>query len=246
MDTEYRRCLDHADRDPSVRVIVVTGSGERFSVGGDSQALESHAEKGTYDNGIDAEPATPGYGVRAEFDQPFACHYGLTKPVIAAVNGAAFAGGLGLVGASDIVITSNEALFSFSEVRIGVIPAIIAVPCLRKLGPHQGVRLFVTGDRFTGDQAVEYGLAHKSVPPEQLMETVRAEIDMINQGGPIAVVECKKLVRRVLEVDMAEGFDLTAGWSRRMFQSEEAAEGMSAFREKRKASWVPSGEAEES
>jgi methylglutaconyl-CoA hydratase len=161
------------------------------------------------------------------------------KPVIAAVNGPAFAGGLGMVAASDIVITAEEAVFSFSEVRIGVIPAIIAVVCLRKLGPHNGMRLFVTGDRFDGKQAVGYGLAHRAVPLDQLMTSVQEEIDAINLGGPIAVVECKKLVRAVPKYDLKEGFEMAQKWSRRMFQSEEAAEGMAAFREKRKPRWAP-------
>ena len=160
------------------------------------------------------------------------------KPVIAAVNGAAFAGGLGLVGAADIVIAVDKAVFSFSEVRIGVIPAVISVVCLPKLGTHYGMRLFVTGERFTGTRAVEMGLAHRAVPGGQLVSAVEAEIEMINLGGPTAVVECKKLVRRVPQLSIEEGFKETAEWSGRMFRSEEAAEGMAAFREKRKPSWV--------
>ena len=86
------------------------------------------------------------------------------KPVIAAVNGAAFAGGLGLVGAADIVVTRTDVQFSFSEVRIGVIPAIISVVCMPKLGVHHGTKLFLTGERFDGQQAVDMGLAHICVP----------------------------------------------------------------------------------
>ncbi|MBW1845857.1 MAG: enoyl-CoA hydratase/isomerase family protein [Deltaproteobacteria bacterium] len=160
------------------------------------------------------------------------------KPVIAAINGAAFAGGLGLVSASDIVITSEEAKFSFSEVRIGVIPAIISVVCLRKLGTHHGMRLFITGDRFTGKDAVAYGLAHRAVPLDELNATVMAEIDAIKLGGPNAVAEAKKLVRTVPELSIEEGFKITAEWSYKLFTSEEGAEGMAAFREKRKPSWV--------
>jgi len=158
--------------------------------------------------------------------------------VIAAINGAAFAGGLGLVSASDIVITSEEAKFSFSEVRIGVIPAIISVVCLRKLGTHHGMRLFITGDRFTGKDAVAYGLAHRAVPLDELNATVMAEIDAIKLGGPNAVAEAKKLVRTVPELSIEEGFKITAEWSYKLFTSEEGAEGMAAFREKRKPSWV--------
>ena len=160
------------------------------------------------------------------------------KPVIAAINGAAFAGGLGLVGASDIVISRRDVQFSFSEVRIGVIPAIISVVCLPKLGTHHGMKVFLTGERFDGDQAVAMGLAHRAVEEDALHSAVQEEIDMINLGGPIAVQECKKLVRRVPQLSLADGFKETAEWSARMFRSDEGAEGMASFREKRKPSWV--------
>ena len=154
------------------------------------------------------------------------------------MNGAAFAGGLGLVGAADIVITVQDVQFSFSEVRIGVIPAVISVVCLPKLGTHHGMKLFLTGERFTGQQAVDFGLAHRAVPAAQLIEAVQEEIDMINLGGPNAIIECKKLVRQVPGLSMQEGFDLTGSWSVKMFKSKEGEEGMASFREKRKPSWV--------
>ena len=160
------------------------------------------------------------------------------KPVIAAVNGAAFAGGLGLVGAADIVVTRTDVQFSFSEVRIGVIPAIISVVCMPKLGVHHGTKLFLTGERFDGQQAVDMGLAHITVPEDKIVSTVEEQIAMINLGGPIAVQECKKLARRVTQLSIEEGFKETAEWSARMFRSDEGAEGMASFREKRKPNWV--------
>lgn len=221
--TEIYDRLMAANADDSVRCIVLTGAGKGFCAGAD---LKNRG------------PVDPDQRV-VPYPELLTAIWEGEKPVLAAINGAAFAGGLGLVAASDIVIAAEEAIFSFAEVRIGVIPAIIAVVCLRKLGPHNGMRLFVTGDRFDGKKAVEYGLAHRAVPLDQLMDSVQEEIDMINLGGPTAVVECKKLVRRVLEVDMPAGFELTQGWSAQMFQAEEAAEGMLAFREKRKPNWAP-------
>ena len=107
----------------------------------------------------------PSAGVGAIFDQSigFRCHIKGSSYIIVAVNGAAFAGGLGMVGAADIVVTVDEVLMSFSEVRIGVIPAVISVVCLPKLGKHHGMKLFLTGERFTGTQAVEMGFAHRAV-----------------------------------------------------------------------------------
>ena len=209
--------------DAAVRSIVITGAAPAFCAGADLKS-----PPGEIVDGQRAVPYTDVMG--AILESP--------KPVIAAVNGAAFAGGLGLVGAADIVVIAEEAQCSFSEVRIGVIPAVISVVCLPKLGVHHGMKLFLTGERFDGNQAVTMGLAHRAVPAAQLAEAVQEEVEMINLGGPIAVTECKKLVRWVPEMSVEEGFEVTSEWSGRMFRSAEAAEGMAAFREKRKPSWV--------
>jgi methylglutaconyl-CoA hydratase len=216
--------LGEANADPSVRSIVITGTGPAFCAGADLKSPPGSSISG-------GRKAVPYPDVLTRIMDS-------EKPVIAAINGAAFAGGLGLVGAADIVVTAAEVQFSFSEVRIGVIPAVISVVCLPKLGTHHGMKLFLTGERFTGTRAVEMGFAHRAVAAEDLVSAVQEEIDMINLGGPNAVVECKKLVRRVPQLARAEGFAETATWSQRMFQSDEGAEGMAAFREKRKASWI--------
>ena len=222
---ELNEHLITANNDPDVRSIVITGSDTAFCAGADLKSPPGEA--------ID------GGGKSVPYPDVLTRILDSQKPVIVAVNGAAFAGGLGLVGAADIVITAEDVQFSFSEVRIGVIPAVISVVCLPKLGTHHGMKLFLTGERFTGSQAVDFGLANRAVPKDQLKSAVQEEIDMINLGGPNAVVECKKLVRRVSELDIAQGFAETGDWSVRMFKSEEGAEGMKAFREKRKPSWVP-------
>jgi methylglutaconyl-CoA hydratase len=213
--------------DDSVRSVVITGTGPAFCAGADLKSPPGEVIEG---------------GRSVPYPDVLNAILEARKPVIAAVNGAAFAGGLGLVGAADIVITDAAAQFSFSEVRIGVIPAVISVVCLRKLGRHHGMKLFITGERFDGRQAVDYGLAHRAVPADELAAAVQQEIDAINLGGPIAVAEAKRLVRTVPELTIEQGFEMTAEWSTRMFRSEEAAEGMAAFREKRKPRWVDSGD----
>lgn len=223
--TELYDHLAAANADNDVRCIVITGSGSAFCAGADLKSPPGQ----TIDGGGKAVPYPEVLKAIIDSD----------KPVIAAVNGAAFAGGLGLVGAADIVVTVDNVQFSFSEVRIGVIPAVISVVCLPKLGTHHGMKLFLTGERFSGTRAVEMGFAHRAVTADHLISAVQEEIDMINLGGPNAVVQCKKLVRRVPQLSMEEGFAETAEWSVRMFKSEEGAEGMAAFREKRKASWIP-------
>ncbi len=218
--TELDAHLRAAVADPNVRCVVITGNGPAFCAGADlkNQGLPRSGP---------AFPEVLQYILEAP------------KPIIAAVNGAAFAGGLGLVGACDIVVTAEDAQFSFSEVRIGVIPAIIAVVCVPKLGTHQAMKLFLTGERFSGARAVDLGLAHRAVTKDKLRASVQEEIDMINLGAPIAVTECKKLVRRAAEQrPVADAFREMEEWSRRMFQSPDGQEGMAAFREKRKPKWV--------
>ncbi len=216
--------LQTANDDADVRCIVITGNGPAFCAGADLKSPPGQI--------VDGQARAIAYPdvLTSIMDSP--------KPVIAAINGAAFAGGLGLVGAADIVVTVEDVQFSFSEVRIGVIPAVISVVCLPKLGTHHGMKLFLTGERFTGAQAVEMGFAHRAVPAEGLAAAVQEEIDAINQGGPIAVQEAKKLVRRVSQLSIEEGFEVTGPWSRSLFESEEGQEGMAAFREKRKPGWV--------
>ena len=215
--------LINANENSEVRSIVITGTGPAFCAGADLKSPPGQLVDG-------AQGVTYPEVLNIILESP--------KPVIAAVNGAAFAGGLGLVGAADIVVTVSDVQFSFSEVRIGVIPAVISVVCIPKLGTHHAMKLFLTGERFTGEQAVSMGFAHKAVKAEELTSMVQEEIDAINLGGPIAVQECKKLVRRVRELNIRDGFNETGEWSKRLFQSEEGAEGMSAFREKRKPNWV--------
>ena len=222
--SEMYEHLGVANDDPDVRCIVITGTDPAFCAGADLKSPPGGS--------IEGRRSVPYPDVLTRIQDS-------DKPVIAAVNGAAFAGGLGLVGAADIVVAREDVQFSFSEVRIGVIPAVISVVCIPKLGTHHAMKLFLTGERFTGAQAVEMGFAHRAVPGDQLRAAVEEEIDMINQGGPNAVVECKKLVRAVPNWNREEAFAKTAEWSGRMFRSEEGGEGMAAFREKRKASWIP-------
>ena len=218
MTRELDAHLSAAMSDSAVRVIVVTGTGKAFCAGADLKASPA--------DGPDPFPDI----LRRIWEGP--------KPVVVAVNGHAFGGGLGLVAAADIAIAADHAAFSFSEVRIGVIPAIISVFVLPKLGPHHGMRLFLTGERFDALRAVEYGLVHRAVPADQLEAAVEAEIDALSQGGPSALAEVKQLVRKVPTLSLAEALKHTTNKSRELFRSEEAAEGMRAFAEKRKPGWV--------
>ncbi|MBW2385181.1 MAG: enoyl-CoA hydratase/isomerase family protein [Deltaproteobacteria bacterium] len=217
--------LRAAHDDDDVRVVVLTGEGPAFCAGAD---LKNRGDMG------DAESRSGNPFVdllKLMRDGP--------KPVICAVNGAAFGGGLGLVAAGDIAIAAEGAKMSFSEVRLGVIPAMISVVVLPKLGEHQAMRLFLTGERFAADRALEYGLVHAVVPAGELEKAVDAEVELICRGGPIAIREAKKLVRSVARLSEDEGFKYAEERIGKLFASAEAAEGMAAFGQKRPPSWAP-------
>jgi methylglutaconyl-CoA hydratase len=210
--------------DPEVRVIVLTGNGPAFCAGADLKNRGDAVAPGS-------DRANPFVEVlRLMWDGP--------KPVIAAVNGHAFGGGIGLVAGADVAIAAENARFSFSEVRLGLIPAMISVVVLPKLGTHQAMRLFLTGDRFPAEKAREYGLLHRVVAPEELVSAVQEEIDAIALGGPIAIAEAKKLIRTVSRLPMDQAFGYAEEKINELFRSAEAAEGMSAFVAKRKPKWT--------
>jgi methylglutaconyl-CoA hydratase len=210
--------------DPEVRAIVLTGNGPAFCAGAD---LKSRGDA-----------VAPGSGRTNPFVEILKLMWEGSKPVIAAVNGHAFGGGIGLVAAADIAIAAEGAKFSFSEVRLGLIPAIISVVVLQKLGVHDGMRLFLTGERFEAARAQGYGLVHRVVGSDALKEAVREEAKAIALGGPNAVAEAKRLIRTVSRVSMDEGFAYAEKKIAELFASTEAAEGMKAFVQKRRPEWA--------
>jgi methylglutaconyl-CoA hydratase len=210
--------------DPEVRAIVLTGNGPAFCAGAD---LKSRGDA-----------VAPGSDRTNPFVEILKLMWEGEKPVIAAVNGHAFGGGIGLVAAADIAIAAEGAKFSFSEVRLGLIPAIISVVVLQKLGVHDGMRLFLTGERFEAARAQGYGLVHRVVATDALRDAVREEAKAIALGGPVAVAEAKRLIRTVSRVPMDEGFAYAEKKIAELFASAEAAEGMMAFVQKRKPEWA--------
>jgi methylglutaconyl-CoA hydratase len=221
--TELGEHLQRANGDPSVRAIVLTGTGPAFCAGADLKNRGGGA--------VAADGPNPFVAIlQAIWNGP--------KPVVAAVNGHAFGGGVGLIAAADIAIAIDSAQLSFSEVRIGVIPAMISVVVLPKLGAHHTMRLFLTGNRFGAAEALDYGLLHRVVPAAELEAAVQAEVDAIALGGPVAVAEAKRLVRTVGGLPMDEAFAYAERKIATLFASDEAAEGMAAFAQKRKPRWA--------
>ena len=213
--------LDDAIIDRRSRVIVLTHTGPAFCAGADLKA------KGN--------PRATRYSVpdllATIADSP--------KPVVARVAGHAMAGGVGLVAACDLSVASDDVRFGFTEVRIGVAPAIISVVCLPKLRRSDAAELFLTGERIPAARAAELGLINRCVAPAELDATVDAWVTALVAGGPHALAAAKRLIAEVPALDRDTAFHRTAEWSAELFGSEEAAEGMAAWAEKRPAAWIP-------
>jgi methylglutaconyl-CoA hydratase len=214
--------LQTAIADDRVRVIVLTGAGAAFCAGAD----------------LKSGGMSPGGDAENPFVTVLKTIWEAPKPVLGRINGHAFGGGIGLAAACDISIAAASAMFSFSEVRVGVIPAMISVVVIPKLGIHNTMWLFLTGERLSAQRAAELRLIHRAVPAPDLDRAIEDIIGMIRLGGPNAIREAKQLVRRVPELSMDEAFRYTSNKIGELFTGDEAAEGMLAFLEKRKPKWA--------
>jgi len=173
MNTEYRSLLARAASDRSVRVIVVTGAGRGFCAGADTQALEGHVERGGYDPGTGPELESPGYGVRPEFDAEFAYQFGIPKPIIAAVNGAAAGVGFALACFCDLRFAAAGAKLTTSHGRLGL-PAEFGLSWLlpRVLGLTRAADLLLSSRVVLAEEALDIGLVNTVTPHDELLDTV--------------------------------------------------------------------------
>ncbi len=216
-----------AAQDPSVRVLVLRGEGPSFSAGGDLNWMRRMAGYGEEQNLADA---------RALADLMQALDT-CPKPTVARVHGSAFAGGVGLVACCDIAIAVPQAQFAVTEVRLGLIPAVISPYLVRAMGARQARRWFLTAARFDAAQAQAMGLVHAVVEPEALDAAIAAEIAALLAGGPEALANCKDLIATVAPPIDAGLIDATAQRIARRRASAEGKEGVGAFLEKRKPAW---------
>ena len=211
--------------DPSVRAVVLSHTGPVFCSGADlKETAEAQA-----DGRVPAEMLADVLVAIRQAE----------KPVVARIAGPARAGGLGVIAAADIAVCTREATFAFSEVRIGVIPAVISATVLPRLTSRAAAELYLTGNVFNGVRAAEIGLVTAAVPAEELDGAVAGYCDALVRGGPLALAGTKQLLHRAppgdVRADLAGLSALSAGY----FKSAEGREGIAAFREKRPASWVP-------
>ena len=222
--SDLNRQLERALGDDRVRAIVLTGSGPVFCSGAD---LKEQLEAST----TQKEAASPLMVAALK------TLWGSPKPVIARVNGHARGGGIGLIAACDLSVAALGATFAFSEVRVGVAPAIISVVVLPRIGIGAGLELFLTGEPFDAARAERIGLVNHAVEPGALDATVRELADRICKGGPNALAAAKRLVRQVPTLPLDEAFAMTARLSAWLFDSDEAREGQAAFTAKRPPAW---------
>jgi methylglutaconyl-CoA hydratase len=215
--------------DPSVRVIVLRAEGKSFSAGADLNWMRRMAGYGEAENLADAE----------RLAALMATIRGNRRPTLAVVQGAAFGGGVGLVAACDIAVAADTAVFGLSEVKLGLIPSVIAPYVVDAIGLRACRRYMLTGERFDAREAYRLGLVHEVVPPDALAGAAEAMVAALLAAGPDAVAECKALIARVGRgpIDAAMVAD-TARRIARVRASDEGRDGVAAFLEKRKPRWL--------
>jgi len=221
MRAQLRTALTDALADDAVRVVVLDHTGRVFCSGMD---LSEAAGSSSDDQGV------------REFPELLEIVWSSPKPVVAVVRGPARAGGVGLAAACDVVVAGDSATFAFSEVRLGLVPAVISAVVLPRMVPHVAHRLMLTGQVFDASVAVAGGLVDVTVPDADVDGEVRAQLVHLTAGSPAALAETKRLLRAR---QGALAFDDLLDLSARFFAGEEGQEGIAAFREKRPARWVP-------
>lgn len=223
---ELRDCVVRSGNDPSIRGIILTGTGSMFCAGADLHWMGSE----TLSVGEARKDAEVLLDLLQAID---AC----PCPVIGRIQGSAYGGGLGLIAACDIVVARADAVFSFGEVRVGLVPAVIAPFVLRKTGDSFLRRYSLTGEPFSASVANDGGLVHDVVEPAALDHRVDEVAESLKYLAPHAVRETKGLIRRLRDLPEEERWKVVVEANVRARFSAEAREGLRAFRDKRKPIW---------
>ena len=227
MISELRQAFAAIKDDAGVRVVVLTGAGKSFCAGADLHWMRKVTEY-TYEQNYD-DSLNLAQLMREVYDCP--------KPVVGRINGAAIGGGTGLVAVCDIPVAAEGAVFSFSEVKIGLVPACISPYVLKRVGERYGREYFLTGERLTAAKALQCGLVNRAVPADELDTAVDQLVGSLKTSGPEALATCKRMVREVGDMDLDAAGPATAEMIARLRMSAEGQEGMSAFLERRKPAW---------
>lgn len=236
MHTEYRYLLARADADPGVRAIVVTGEGRAFCAGADAAALEGHIAKGGYDAGTPEDLATPGYGVRPEFDAPFAYHFGLSKPVIAAINGPAAGVGLVLACYADLRFATAGAKLTTAHGKLGL-PAEYGLSWVlpRIVGLTHANDILLSSRVVLAEEAAAMGLLNAVLPPDELLPHTYRYAEMLAATvSPSSLRSTKHQIYADFHCDVAASVRDSEARLRQMMTEPDYREGVRAFVEKRR------------
>lgn len=215
-------------QDASIRAVVVRGEGKDFSAGADIKMMR---RAGGYRAAQNKKEAMRLAGMCRAIDE-------FPAPVIARVHGACFGGALGIVAAADIAVAADNASMSFSECRLGILPAVISNWVLPKIGPAAARRYFLTAETFGAAAALRMGLVHEVCPEAELDAKVQEPLAWILRAGPNAVREAKAMLRKVWGLPLEKRIRITTDALVRVRASAEAKEGLTAFLEKRPAAWT--------
>lgn len=235
MHTEYRWCLQEAENDAKVRVVVVTGDGRGFCAGADAAALEGHVAKGGYDPGTPEDLATPGYGVRPEFDQPFAFQLGMRKPVIAAVNGPAAGVGLAIVCFADLRFAARGAKLTTAHGKLGL-PAEYGLSWIlpRIVGITHANDMLLSSRAVLAEEAQTMGLLNRVVEPGAVLAAAYDYArELIRNVSPASMAATKRQIAEDLHGDVGSSVAKSEQLLRDMMREPDYAEGVAAFLEKR-------------
>ena len=239
LHTEYRHLLDRANSDTAVRAIVVTGRGRGFCVGGDSQALSGHADRGGYDPGISADIAKPGFGTDEHFDASFAYHFGLDKPVIAAMNGPAAGVGLALACFADLRFAVPGVKFTTAHGKLNL-PAEYGLSWMlpKIVGLGRANDLLLTSRVFTSDEALTLGFVNQIFAPAELVaRTVAYAHQLITSVSPNSLRQTRWQIYKDLHRDVASAVIESERLIEDMAKEEDFKEGIAALVEKRPPDW---------
>ena len=225
LTSELMDALDAAEADDAVRVIVLTNTGNTFCAGANLSERSGRT---------DAKPPR-----QVDPAEMFARFGKSAKPYVGKINGHCVAGGMGLAAAMDYSVVLDTAKMGFTEVRIGVAPAMISVLCLPKMRASDARAAFLRGNRFLAPEAERMGIINRAAAADEIDAVVDEGVSDLVKGSPAALAATKRLLAEVPNLTTDDAFAWTAPLSAELFRGDDAKEGMAAFLEKRPASWIP-------
>ena len=239
MHTEYRYLLSRAEQDQGIRGIVVTGRGKGFCVGGDSDALTGHIKKGGYDPGTSEEIEWPGYGVSDDFDALFAYHYGLSKPIVAAINGPVAGVGLALACFVDIRFAAPGIKLTTAHGKLNL-PAEYGLSWVlpRLVGLGRANDLLLTSRVFYSEEALTIGLVNQMFDSVNIVQEARGYLhEMVRAVSPNSIKQTRWQIYKDLHRDAASSVEDSEKLLKEMMKEQDYQEGVQAFLAKRNPKW---------